>query len=64
MSPRQPSKEFFKQKQRSVIGFGVYFNENGFTKCINVDFISHNLNQTGNSTVLAFKYLNLFLLFE
>ncbi len=63
MSPRQPSKEFYKQKQRSVLGFGVYYNENGVIKCKNVDFISHNLNQTGNSTVIAFKYLFIYLKF-
>ena len=55
MSPRQVSREFYKQKQRSLIGFGIYFNEDNKIKCINVDLISDNLNQNGNSTVLAFK---------
>lgn len=57
MSPRQPSREFYKQKQRSILGIGVTFieNENKITK--NVDLISHNLNQTGNTTVQAFKYI-------
>ena len=57
MSPRQASKEFYKQKQRSVIGFGIYYNENDSIKCINVDLISDNLNQTGNSSVCAFRYV-------
>ena len=55
MSPRQVSKEFYKQKQRSIIGFGLYYNENNSIKCINVDLISDNLNQTGNSSVCAFR---------
>jgi hypothetical protein len=55
MSPRQPSREFYNQKQRSILGFGIYYNENGSIKCKNVDFISHNLNQTGNTTVQAFR---------
>ncbi len=58
MSPRQPSREFYKQKQRSILGIGVTFieNENKITK--NVDLISHNLNQTGNTTVQALKYIH------
>ena len=55
MSPRQPSREFYDRKQRSILGFGVFYKENGSLKCKNIDFISHNLNQTGNSTVQAFK---------
>jgi hypothetical protein len=55
MSPRQPSREFYDRKQRSILGFGVYYKENGSLKCKNIDLISHNLNQTGNSTVQAFK---------
>jgi hypothetical protein len=55
MSPRQPSREFYDRKQRSILGFGVFYKEHGSLKCKNVDFISHNLNQTGNSTVQAFK---------
>jgi hypothetical protein len=55
MSPRQPSREFYGRKQRSILGFGVFYKEHGSLKCKNIDFISHNLNQTGNSTVQAFK---------
>ncbi len=54
MSPRQPSREFYNQKQRSVLGFGIFSNEKGLIICRNVDLISHNLNQTGNTTVKAF----------
>jgi len=57
MSPRQPSREFYNTKQRSILGFGIYSKENGFVKCKNVDLISHNLNQTGNTTVKAFRQL-------
>ncbi len=60
MSPKQPSREFYNQKQRSILGFGIYYNENGVIKCKNVDFISHNLNQTGNTTVQAFKLMFFF----
>ena len=55
MSPKQPSREFYNQKQRSILSFGIYYNEHGSIKCKNVDFISHNLNQTGNTTVQAFR---------
>jgi hypothetical protein len=54
MSPRQPSREFYSQKQRSILGFGIYSKEEGLIICRNVDLISHNLNQTGNTTVKAF----------
>ena len=55
MSPRQVSREFYNQQQRSVLGFGIYYNENDVIKCINVDLISDNLNQTGFATKCGFK---------
>ena len=38
MSPKQPSREFYNQKQRSILGFGIYYNENEVIKCKNVEF--------------------------
>jgi hypothetical protein len=56
ISPRQPSREFYqKDNQRSIIGFGIYYKENGLLKSKNIDLISHNLNQTGNSSVQALR---------
>ncbi len=55
MSPRQVNKEFYNQKQRSVLGFGVFYKKNGKINCINVDLISDNLSQSGNATICAFK---------
>ena len=59
MSPRQPSREFYKQKQRSILGIGITYIENDIKISKNIDLISHNLNQTGNTTVQALKYLNI-----
>ena len=55
MSPRQPTREFYKQKQRSILGFGLYYKENNIIHMKNIDLISHNLNQTGNTTVQSFR---------
>ena len=55
LSPRQVSKEFYNQQQRSLIGFGVYYREKDRIRCMNVDMISDNLTQTGNSSVCSFR---------
>ncbi len=57
MGPRQVSQEYREQQQRSLIGFGLYFKENGEPKSINVDLISEtSLGQTGYEVCCAFKY--------
>jgi hypothetical protein len=55
LSPRQVSKEFYNQQQRSLLGFGVYYHDNNSIKCINIDLISDNLKQSGNSSVCSFR---------
>jgi hypothetical protein len=55
MSPRQKSKEFYEQKSRSFLGFGIYYFENGAKKSMNVDIISDNLAQTAYAVVKSFR---------
>ncbi len=56
LSPRQVGSEFYKQKLRYVLGFGIYYKNNTEKECINVDIISDNLGQTGFSVVSAFRF--------
>ena len=55
LTPRQVSREYYNQQQRSLIGFGLYYREHEKVKCINIDLISSNLKQSGNSTVCSFR---------
>ena len=57
MSPRQVSREFYNQQQRSVLGFGIYYVKYDTIHCINVDLISDNLSQTGFATICGFKWV-------
>ena len=59
MSPRQVSKEFRLQEQRTLIGFGIFYkNANGHLDCLNVDLVSNNQGQAGFDTVNAFRLIN------
>ncbi len=55
MSPRQVSEEFRLQEQRTLLGFGVFYTENGKSKCLNIDLVSNNQGQTGYDSVNAFR---------
>ena len=55
MSPRQISSEYYNQKQRTILGFGLYYREAAKTKCLNIDIISDVLEQTGYTVVSSFK---------
>ncbi len=56
MSPRQVSREYREQEQRTLIGFGLYFkNTNGDIDSINIDLVSNNQGQSGYDTVNAFR---------
>lgn len=58
LSPVQISKEFYSQKQRSLLGFGVYFrNENNQIDYINFDIISDNLSQTAEAVIDSFRLI-------
>ena len=56
MSPRQVSREFYSQQQRTVLGCGIYYiKDDGTRDCINVNLISDNLSQKGYSVVHSFR---------
>jgi hypothetical protein len=55
LSPRQPSEEYYNQKQRSILGFGIYHWVEDEIKCQNVDIISDILDQTAFSVISCFK---------
>ncbi len=55
MSPRQVSEEFRLQEQRTLLGFGVFYTENGKSQCLNIDLVSNNQGQTGYDSVNAFR---------
>jgi hypothetical protein len=55
MSPRQVSEEFRMQEQRTLLGFGVFYRENGISQCLNIDLVSNNQEQTGFDSVNAFR---------
>ena len=55
MSPRQIGKEYYNQQQRTVLGFGLYYRENGKVNCINLDIISDILDQTCYFVISAFR---------
>ena len=57
MSPRQISSEYYNQKQRTILGFGLYYREAAKTKCLNIDIISDVLEQTGYTVVSSFKWV-------
>ena len=55
MSPRQISKEFYKQQQRNILGFGIYYKNNNKLECINIDIISDVQEQSGFTVVSSFR---------
>ena len=57
LSPRQINSEFYNQKQRIVLGFGIYYAFNSKIHCVNFDIISDNLGQKGYSVLTAFRYI-------
>ncbi|CAF1001538.1 unnamed protein product [Brachionus calyciflorus] len=58
MSPRQISREYRKQQQRTLLGFGIYHrDDNNLIKLINVDIIASFLSQKGKDVVSAFRFL-------
>ena len=57
LSPRQINSEFYNQKQRIVLGFGIYYTYDSKIHCINFDIISDNLGQKGYSVLTAFRYI-------
>ena len=64
MSPRQVSREFREQQQRTLIGFGIfYINHFGELDCLNIDLVSNNQGQSGFDTVHSFRF-NIFVYFE
>lgn len=57
MSPRKVSLEYRKQQTRTLLGFGVYYNENDSIKCYNIDLISSFQEEdTGFDVVNCFRY--------
>ncbi len=57
LSPRQPSEEYYNQKQRSILGFGIYFWAEDTIECLNIDIISDILDQKAFSVISCFKYV-------
>ena len=47
MSPKQINSEFYKQKLRYFLGFGIYFRKNNNIELLNVDVISDNMKTKG-----------------
>lgn len=59
MSPRQVSKEFRKQEQRTLIGFGIFYrDENDELDYLNINLVSNNQGQAGYDSVNAFRLVN------
>lgn len=59
MSPRQVSKEFRNQEQRTLIGFGIFYRDANYElDCLNIDLVSNNQGQAGYDTVNAFRFIN------
>lgn len=62
LSPVQISKEFYAQKQRTLLGFGVYFrNKDDQLDYINFDIISDKLSQKATNVVDSFWLVFYFL---
>jgi hypothetical protein len=55
LSPKQINSEFYRQKSRYFLSFGIYFRKQNKVECLNVDIISDNLKQTGFSVISAFR---------
>ncbi len=53
---RQEGQEFFNQKHRTLLGFGIYYREDNKIKCLNIDVISDIIEQTGFTVVSSFRY--------
>jgi hypothetical protein len=63
MSPRQISSEFYSQKQRSFLGFCVFYRDkNNILQSIYFDIISDCLKQTAYTVKCAFQLENFFIL--
>lgn len=56
-SPKQVNSEYYGQKLRSCLGFGVYFVKENKTQLINFDIISSDLNEDARSVVRGFRLL-------
>ena len=53
---RQISEEFRNKQLRSLIGFGIYYVEEGAIKCMNIDLISRiPIHQNGYDSICAFR---------
>ena len=58
MSPKEAaSTEYYRQKQCSVLGIGIYHLIDGKIECNRVDIFSDCLNQDGETVVRAFRFL-------
>ena len=57
MSHRQISSEYYEQKQRTILGFGIYYRDGTLIKCLNIDIVSDILDQTGYSVVSSFRLI-------
>ena len=55
LSPRQPTEEYYNQRQRTFLGFGIYYKEGDQVKCLNVDIVSDVLEQGGFTVVSCFR---------
>ena len=55
LSPRQPTEEYYNQKQRTVLGFGIYYKVGNVVESLNVDIISDILEQSGYTVVSCFR---------
>ena len=56
LSPRQLSEEYYEQRQRTVLGFGIYYRVGDEVKCLNIDIISDVLEQSAYAAVSCFRY--------
>lgn len=57
MSPKSTNDEYYKQKQASILGFGIFYrNENGI-KCLNIDIVSDCMEQDASSIIRAFDFI-------
>ncbi|CAF0871784.1 unnamed protein product, partial [Brachionus calyciflorus] len=65
LSPRQTNSEFWNQKTRTLLGFGIYYRLNDEIKVMNIDLVSSfQENESAFDVVCGFRKLDEFKAIE
>jgi hypothetical protein len=64
LSPRATNDEYYRQKQSSILGFGIYYKNENDLKCLNIDVVSDCLEQDASAIIRAFDFVRSLDIFQ